>query len=232
MAPLIEVRGLAAGYGTQEVLTDVSFSVEEGEFLVILGPNGSGKTTLVRTLLGFVRPMGGDVRFATKGLRIGYVPQDVDTRAQFPATVEEVVCSGLYTRRLPRPEARRRVEEVLGLLGIRDLRRKRLDALSGGQRQRTLLARALVADPDLLVLDEPTGALDPRTRECFYLTLSEIKGRHPVTVIMVTHDVTGVLPYVQKVLLLDRRVQFFGTPEEFANQAAQHYFSHGEVACD
>jgi len=237
---LIQVEGLTVRYGAYEVLTDISFSVPSGDFLAVAGPNGSGKTTLIKALVGLTPPAGGRIRTGP-GVSLGYLPQKstyVDPR--FPATVREVVESGVLVRRsFPKRITRRdeeKIQDTLRLLQIEDLADMRVGKLSGGQQQRVHLSRAMVDDPNLLVLDEPTGALDPRSRECFYSTLAHLNRKHQVTVIIVTHDSHSIGDYARTILYLDRRLIYHGPMKEFLEApSSQHYFGrnhqHGEPGC-
>ncbi|MDR1625101.1 MAG: metal ABC transporter ATP-binding protein [Spirochaetia bacterium] len=225
----IAVRDLCVRYGQYEVLSGIDFTVPAGDFLAIAGPNGSGKTTLVKTLAGLLPAAKGEIVFAP-GIKLGYLPQKTAyADPRFPATVREVVASGIAARKtFPRrliPHDKERIEDALGLLQIEDLADKRIGRLSGGQQQRVHLARALVDNPSLLILDEPTGALDPRSRECFYSTLLHLNRQHGVSIVIVTHDVHAIGEYAASVLYLDRKVLFHGPLAEFEMDATpQHYF--------
>lgn len=224
---IIRTEGLACSYRAGRVLEDISISVEAGDYVGIVGPNGSGKSTLVQALIGLCSISEGSAslfgvpcgRFAEWG-RIGYLPQDLRLlNPVFPATVAEAVGLGLLSRkRFPRKLNRLdrdRVEATLETLGVQDLRGKLIGELSGGQQQRVLLARALVNDPELLILDEPTAALDPETRERFYQQIGEINRSRGVTVLLVTHDTGAIGLHATKMLYLDKRVIFYGSFEEF-----------------
>lgn len=194
---LIDIRHLTAGYDGRAVLHDVSLSIERGAFVGIGGPNGGGKTTLIKSILGLVAPIGGEIRFydrtgaATPRLRVGYLPQLAGLDALFPITVGEVVLSGLMADLgwLGRPTAaqRRRVREVIRAVGLAGREAEALGALSGGQRQRALLGRAIVGRPELLVLDEPDSFLDAAFEDQLYLLLQAMRREEDVTVLMVSH---------------------------------------------
>jgi zinc transport system ATP-binding protein len=244
---IIEVDGLAVRYQSALVLTDVSFAIDSGDYIAIVGPNGSGKTTLVRTILGLTPPAAGTVRLYgspsplfREWCRVGYLPQVSERlHRRFPGTVREIVGSGLLSRkrfpkRLSRSDARQ-VDQTLDLLGIGDLGNRMIGRLSGGQQQRVLLARALAADPELLILDEPTVALDPQTRVRFYETLRELNRQQGKTVVLITHDSGTVGEFADKLLYLDRRLVFFGSfaafcesPKmaEYFGEFAQHVICH------
>lgn len=222
-------ENLCCSYASGRVLEDITFSVEAGDYVGIVGPNGSGKSTLVRALLGLCRISEGSAslfgvdcaRFSDWG-RLGYLPQSLgQLNPVFPATVAETVALGLlslqrFPRRL-RGVEHGRVESVLDELGILNLKDRLIGELSGGQQQRVLLARALVNDPELLIMDEPTAALDPETRERFYGLVAGINSTRNVTVLLVTHD-TGVIGrHASKMLYLDKRLLFFGSFEQFCH---------------
>ena len=220
---------LCCSYASGRVLEDISFSVAAGDYVGIVGPNGSGKSTLVRALLGLCPISGGSAalfgvtcgRFSDWG-RVGYLPQSLgQLNPVFPATVAETVALGLlslqrFPRRL-RGADLGKVDSVLEELGIAPLKNRLIGELSGGQQQRVLLARALVNDPELLIMDEPTAALDPETRERFYGMVAEINRSRGATVLLVTHD-TGVIGrHASKMLYLDKRLLFFGSFEQFCH---------------
>jgi zinc transport system ATP-binding protein len=230
-AEVVRTERLGCSYYSGPVLEDVSISVQAGDYVGIVGPNGSGKSTLVRALMGLNDIGSGSAelfgvpsaRFSQWG-RIGYLPQHMKLfNPVFPATVAETVALGLlslkrFPRRMTRHD-RHGVERILDELGVHDLAGKLIGELSGGQQQRVLLARALVNNPELLILDEPTAALDPETRERFYRLLRDINQVRRVTVLLVTHDMGTIGLYASKLLYLDKRVLFYGSFEEFCHSA-------------
>ena len=247
MQEIIRTEGLACSYRAGRVLEDISITVEAGDYVGIVGPNGSGKSTLVQALLGLCAISSGTAslfgvpcgRF-TQWRRIGYLPQNLRLlNPVFPATVAEAVGLGLlsrkrFPRRLTRAD-REKVSVTLESLGIDDLGGKQIGELSGGQQQRALLARALVNDPELLILDEPTAALDPETRERFYHLIAEANRSRGVTVLLVTHDAGAIGQHATKMLYLDKRVIFYGGFDEFCRsddmstifgQHSQHLMCH------
>jgi zinc transport system ATP-binding protein len=233
----ISVDKLTVSYGGVTILSDVSFSLERGEFLAVVGPNGGGKTTLVRAMLGLLDKDAGLVTFSPAQTHIGYLPQRSSwADPLFPATVREVVASGLPPRGLiikrPTRSDREAVDRALQLLTIEDLADKRVGRLSGGQQQRTHLARALVGNPAVLMLDEPTGALDPGTRICFFRTLAGIRDKHETTIVIVTHDMHHLSGYAQKILYMDRAVRYFGPIERYRELDEEHYFGTGHRECE
>lgn len=222
-APL-EIAGGEVRLGARPVLHDVSLSVEQGEFLVLLGHNGSGKTTLVKALLGLVPLSGGEVRLFGDGLgrfkgwdRIGYVPQRVSAVSGVPATVREVVLSGRASRRtLGRRSsatdgaAARRALEAVDLVS---LEREPVTALSGGQQQRVLIARALARDPDVLVLDEPVASVDLAHQESFSETLRALQARG-TSVLLVAHRLGTMQSLVNRAVVLEEgRIIYSGAPD-------------------
>jgi len=226
---IVATEQLGCCYRSGCVLEEISFTAARGDYVGIVGPNGSGKSTLVQALLGLVAVSSGSARlfgvpcngFNQWG-RVGYLPQSLRLmNSAFPATVAETVGLGLlslkrFPRRLNRQD-RETVDNVLDELGVYDIRSKLIGELSGGQQQRALLARALVNSPELLILDEPTAALDPETRERFYHLISDINLSRGVTVLLVTHD-TGVIgQYATKMLYLDKRLLFYGSFDDFCH---------------
>ncbi|MBI3107132.1 MAG: metal ABC transporter ATP-binding protein [Candidatus Rokubacteria bacterium] len=231
MRPFVELEGVDFTYGEVRVLEGIHLAVEAGDFLGIIGPNGSGKTTLLRIVLGLLVPSAGRVRlfghapesFRQWG-RVGYVPQRATLDAGLPATVQEVVASGLVAALglLGRAGAaeRRRVGEVLGQVGMDTLAAARIGTLSPGQQQRVLIARALVSRPELLILDEPTGGVDPEAQTSFYALLHHLHREREVTLILVSHDIGVVAKEVTKLACLNRRLIFHGRPADFLSDAA------------
>lgn len=229
MQELISVDQLTCRHGAVEALAEVSFTVSSGDYLGIVGPNGSGKSTLVRALLSLMPVSRGSISLFGQSLsrfdqwgRLGYLPQNMGPmNPSFPATVAEVVQLGLLAGKgLPRRfnrQDRQQVDAVLEQLGIEHLRRRMIGELSGGQQQRVMLARALVNRPQLLVMDEPTAALDPEMRERFYSLVSQLNRDQGVTVLLVTHDTGTIGLYASKMLYLDKKVLFWGSFDQFCH---------------
>jgi zinc transport system ATP-binding protein len=215
-------RNLSYAYGSNIAVDRVNFSVEEGDYLFVIGENGSGKSTLLRGLLGLERPFDGDV-IRHRGLRqneLGYMPQQTSVQKDFPAGVFETVISGRLGFRGIRPfytkEDRAEAHRALELLGIQDLSASCYRELSGGQRQRVLLARTLCAVMRLkiLFLDEPVSGLAPDTAKGFYEQISRINREDGVAVVMVSHDMQATALYGGKILRLQSRQVFRGTGEQ------------------
>jgi zinc transport system ATP-binding protein len=228
---VLDLQGVTFGFGGPPVLEDVSLTVETGEFVGIIGPNGSGKTTLLRVMLGLLSPetgtatlFGTPVESFQAWRRVGYVPQRAMLDAALPVTVAEVVATGLVPLlglfRRPGASGHRRVHEVLNLVGMEAHARSRIGALSAGQQQRVLIARALVTDPELLVLDEPTGGVDPEVQTSFYALLQHLNRERNVTLILVSHDIGVVTKAVTRLACLNRRLLFCGPPADFLTDGA------------
>ena len=227
---LIALKDVTIAFEGTVAVDKVSLSVEKGDYLVVLGENGSGKSTLMRAMLGLVKPRSGSIVYGD-GLhknQIGYLPQQTAAQRDFPASVEEVVLSGCVNRmgrrcfynKADREKARANME----LLDIMPLRKKSYRNLSGGQQQRALLARALCATDALLILDEPVTGLDPAASEELYGVIRDLNRSHGVAVVMVSHDLRGALRDARHVAVMDRGMDFFGTPEDYLSGAV---ISHG-----
>ena len=205
MKVLISFDHATLGYGRKVVLRDLSFEINEGDFLGLVGPNGSGKTTVLRALLGTHPPLSGTVVRAP-GLRFGYVPQRDQVDYDYPLTAVDVVLMGRYDRiglgRRPAPEDRARAMQALEQVGIPELAGQHLKNLSGGQRQRTLIARALVGEPNVLVLDEPTSGMDLVSTTQILGLIRDLHERSGLTVLMVSHALNEVANYVERIALV------------------------------
>ena len=231
MRPFVELEGVGVSYGEVRVLDGINLTVEPGDFLGIIGPNGSGKTTLLRVMLGLLEPQEGSVRLFgqppgafREWRRLGYVPQRAALDPSLPVTVQEVVASGLVASLgLLQPIGRAekaRVTEALARVGMEAHARARIGALSTGQQQRVLIARALVSDPELIILDEPTGGVDPEAQTSFYAMLQHLNREREVTLVLVSHDIGVVAKQVTKLACLNRRLIFHGRPGDFLSDAA------------
>lgn len=218
MKPLIELEDVAFGYGSSPVLTSIDLHLHPGQFAALVGPSGAGKTTLLKLMLGLLRPSGGRMfRRADPPLRVAYVPQLETVDWNFPVTAEQVVLMG-RTRgsgRWPWPRSadRRRGREILARLGIGELARRHIRDLSGGQQQRVFLARALIADPELLVLDEPTNGVDMHSAEEIFHQLAHLN-RAGMTILLTTHDLNMAAAHAPWVICLNQTIVAQGAPEE------------------
>jgi len=234
---VLSVHDLFFQYTSTEILSNISFRMQAGDYLGIVGPNGSGKSTLIKLTLGLLQPSKGTIEvFGTNiadfvdWYRIGYLPQKLNSiNPHFPATVREIVALGLlstkgYPRRITKSDEKS-INSALELLDIIDIKNKLIGELSGGQQQRVLIARALVNEPELLILDEPTTALDPEAREKFFSTLKDLNEHKKVTLIIITHDIGTIGKYASRLLYLDKQVVFYGGFDDFcASSDMASYF--------
>jgi zinc transport system ATP-binding protein len=228
------------GYSVEPAVTDVSLQIDAGEFVALVGPNGSGKSTLLRLLLGLLRPQRGSValfgtdpRTLRDRWRVGYVPQRLALPSDMPATVEEVVRAGQLPRRgwwrLPRPGDRDAVDHALGAVALRDLHRRPLRELSGGQQQRVLIAKALVGDPEILVLDEPIAGVDVESQQLFRDSLVHLVEEHGTTVLLVSHELGAVADDLDRVIVLKRSVVFDGKPADLVARGVSLGVHHDDL---
>ena len=205
--PVIELRDVSFAYDGDQVLSNLNVSVKQRDFAGLIGANGAGKTTLLRMIVGLLKPVSGDIRLFGEPIRqfrdwdrIGYVPQKHGLNPQFPASVREVVLSGLYTRKrwLKRLTAadHRKADEAMLALGIEQLADKRIGQLSGGQQQRVFLARAIINNPELLILDEPFTGVDEATQTSFFHILKHMHQHHNITILMVSHELQMMRDYL------------------------------------
>ncbi|MDP1760414.1 MAG: metal ABC transporter ATP-binding protein [Candidatus Woesebacteria bacterium] len=227
MNTIIEVKNLSVRYGLTEALNDISCNIEKGDFVGLVGPNGGGKTTLAKAILGLLPVSSGKISLFEQGIttfcdfkKIGYLPQKhTGINPLFPASVEEVVLLGILSaKKWPKKINRDdwlKVNTLLKNLGIANLKGKLISELSGGQQQKVMLARALVSEPELLILDEPSTALDPNSREQFFVLLKELNSQKHTTIILITHDTGYIGQYANKVLYIDRKLVFFGNISDF-----------------
>jgi ABC-type Mn2+/Zn2+ transport system ATPase subunit len=212
--PLVQLRGAGVSYDRAPAVVDVDLEIGAGDFVAVVGPSGSGKTTLLRLLLGTLAPSSGAVA-RERGVRVGYVPQVETVDWQFPVTVAECVLMARTGRLWPWPsrQERREVAGVLESLGIAGLQDRHLRALSGGQQQRVFIARALLNQPQLLLLDEPTSAVDLRTRHEI-LHLLDGLNRDGLAVVVTTHDLNGLATHLPMLVCLNTEVVATGPPAE------------------
>jgi len=215
---LVEIENLSVDYERILALKGINFSVNKGDFLGIIGPNGAGKTTLFGCMLGLIQKYNGEIRFFGKNIRktkdhlskIGYVPQKPVFEKNFPATVREVVQMGLRRK----SQSSDQVEKTLQQVWIHELGHRRIGDLSGGQLQRVFIAKALVSNPQILILDEPVTGIDSQSKQLFYEILRE-QNKKGITIIWSSHDLDAVSKLANKVACLNRTLFFHGISDEF-----------------
>lgn len=218
--PLLKVSNLSLGYEGKTIVKNLSFAVNCGDFVSIIGENGTGKTTLVKGLLGLIGKLSGEIRLSDElsQSHIGYLGQKTSVSRDFPASVWEIVMSGFLNSKhfglFYSKEQKREASALMKRVGIEGLKNATFSELSGGQQQRVLLARALCATRRLILLDEPTTGLDPKAAADFYTLLSELN-REGVTVIMVSHDVTKAIKMSSHILYLGKDESFYGTTHRY-----------------
>lgn len=218
--PLVECKDICVAYDNKCVISNLTFSVNEGDYIGIVGENGSGKSTLIKTMLLLKELSRGSI-ITGEGLKkneIGYLPQQTSIQRDFPASVWEVVISGCVNKRKLSPFYSKK-DKLLAAnnilkLGISDLKKMSYNELSGGQQQRVLLARALCATKKLLILDEPVSGLDPNITQDMYQLIEGIN-KDGITIVMVSHDIRGIIKYASHILHLKEDDYFFGTVQEY-----------------
>ena len=234
MNPIIICEHTVFGYENHDAVIDLNLEIYPGDYLCVVGENDSGKSTLIKGMLGLLKPTGGSLSVADELKRggIGYLPQQTAAQKDFPATVQEVVLSGTLSRRGNRPfysrAERKLAAHNLERLGIEHLKQKCYRELSGGQQQRVLIARALCATEQLLILDEPITGLDPSAIQDFYHLIKKLNKEDGITIIMVSHDIGNVISQANKILHLHRRVVFCGTAEAYRQSVAGKEFLGGD----
>ncbi len=226
----IELEGISFHYNEIPVLEDISFSIETGEYLGIIGPNGGGKTTLIKIILGLSEPDSGNVKIFGKDIvefrdryKIGYVPQKAsEAEFYFPATVEEVVRSGRTARvgllKRFRATDNKAIVKAMEISEVIQYKERLISKLSGGERQRVFIARALAGEPEILILDEPAVGVDIASQERFYSFLADINRELRITIVFISHDVGVIANEVNNVLCLNRRLICHGSPESFIKE--------------
>jgi len=228
--PVIVVQGVSYYYGDVPAITDLTFTVPAGGYVGVIGPNGGGKTTLIKLLLGLLPPASGTITVLgepvgspSRRQAVGYVPQRITHSAvEFPATVQEIVESGrtarLSLRRGFSVADREASQQAMDHAGVRHLAERRLAKLSGGERQRVFIARALAAEPEVLILDEPTVGVDVTAQEKFYAFLAELNTKHGITIVFVTHDLDVIAREARTVLCLNHGLVCYGSPHDFIKE--------------
>lgn len=231
---IFECKDVTLGYENKVVAKNLNFKIDQGDYLCVVGENGTGKSTLIKTLLGLIKPLNGEVIANVQGKNhkgVGYLPQQTLAQKDFPASVWEVVLSGVlnndhrcpFYNKKDKAEAEKNMEK----LNILDLKKRCYRELSGGQQQRVLLARALCATDSVLILDEPVTGLDPAASMELYETIKDLNKKENVTIIMVSHDIKNALNYATHILHLEQEKDFFGTVEEYKKSNVSNMFLGG-----
>ena len=214
-SPLVEIKNMDVAYQKKLVLSNVSLSVFEHDFIGIIGPNGGGKTSLIKAILGLLKPVGGSVKHSLLSSEIGYLPQGNQVDENFPITVKEVIASGLeHGLKIEFGSKRSRqgkVEKALETVGLEALHSRPIGELSGGEFQRTLLARAIISSPRLLVLDEPDTHVDNLFETELYALLKELN--RAITILLVSHDIGIISPYIKTIACVNRNLHYHPSNE-------------------
>jgi len=239
---ILSVESLYFSYGSQEVLIDVSFTAEKGDFISVLGGNGTGKSTLLKIIVGLLKPTGGHVRLYNENgaenadkTGVSYIPQNCGAaKTGFPATVEEIVlanhrrCSvlGGHSR-----AEKQHADACLDVVGLYGERKKLIGELSGGQQQRVFIARALYSRPSLMLLDEPTAGIDTKTVDTICCLLARLNREQRMTVIMITHDLPSILNHSNKIIMFEGQGRAKITENEhFQQELTDSAFKHTHVS--
>ena len=215
MKNIISIENVSFAYNKENVLKDITLSIDEGDFVGIVGCNGSGKSTLMKLLIGQISPSKGQIKLFNEDLdksnnldKIGYVPQiSLSSAANFPATVEEIVMANLYSKigfmRFPKKEHKEKVKSALKVVNMEDFSKRLIGNLSGGQQQRVMIAKALVSDPKIIILDEPTTGIDSSSEENLYDLLEKLNKDSKITIIIVSHDFVKISKYTNKIFVVE-----------------------------
>lgn len=236
---IIQINGLSYRYEKENVLEDIQLTVPTGSFLAVVGPNGSGKSTLLKLILGLLKVQEGEVKVFGEEINrfknwhlIGFVSQKANSfNTGFPASVYEVVGSGLTRKiglfKFMRQDDHQKIKEAIKAVGLENYMNRNIGELSGGQQQRVFIARALVSEPKLLILDEPTVGVDAQNVQSFYEMLEDLNKVRGITLILVTHDIGTISEKVTHVACLNKHLHFHGKSEEFEmlqhNEMSQFY---------
>lgn len=231
--PIINMKNIHYQYDKKDTLDHIHFRLEKGSFTGLVGPNGGGKTTFIKLVLGLLKPVSGIIELFGQPVqqfhewnRIGFVSQQANAfNKGFPATVFEVVSMGLTAKigyfRFFNKQHKRKVLQVIDQVGLREYTYENVGNLSGGQQQRVFIARALVNDPDLLILDEPTVGVDAENVKRFYAILQQLHQKRQITLLLVTHDTGLISKYATDIAFLNKQLHFHGSPEEYKSLSEQ-----------
>lgn len=231
--PVITMKNINFHYEQKQVLKNVNFEIPNGSFIGLVGPNGGGKTTLIKIILGLLKPDQGDVFLFNKPLKeytewnkIGFVSQQANTfNRGFPATVFEVVSMGLTAKvgylRFFNKKHKQKIKKTIDQVGMGQFVNENIGNLSGGQQQRVLIARALVSEPELIILDEPTVGIDYKNVQRFYELLHKLNIENNITLLLVTHDTGTMTDYATDIVCLNQTLHFHGKPEQYTSLSAE-----------
>ena len=215
MKNIISIENVSFGYNKENILNDIILSIDEGDYVGIVGCNGSGKSTLLKLLMGQLNPTKGKIKIFNEEVsksnnlnKVGYVSQiSLSAGATFPATVEEIVMANLYSKiglmKFPKKEHKEKVKEALRIVNMEEYSRRLIGNLSGGQQQRVMIARALVSDPKILILDEPTTGIDAASEAQLYDLLEDLNKKSKITIIIVSHDFCKIKKYTNKIFVVE-----------------------------
>lgn len=215
MKNIISIENVSFGYNKENILNDIILSIDEGDYVGIVGCNGSGKSTLLKLLMGQLNPTKGKIKIFNEEVsksnnlnKVGYVSQiSLSAGATFPATVEEIVMANLYSKiglmKFPKKEHKEKVKEALKIVNMEEYSQRLIGNLSGGQQQRVMIARALVSDPKILILDEPTTGIDAASEAQLYNLLEDLNKKSKITIIIVSHDFCKIKKYTNKIFVVE-----------------------------
>ena len=235
MEKLIQMNNVSAGYDGKTVISQINLTVFEQDFLGIIGPNGGGKTTLLKVILGLLKPVSGEIAFCSSGMekKIGYMPQTNQIDKKFPILAAEIIRSGLMSEKLSKQEKIQQTISISRKMGVENMLSKPIGSLSGGQLQRVLLARAVINDPQLLILDEPNSYVDKHFEHHFYEYLQEIN--HETAIILVSHDIGTVVSNVKNIACVNETLHYHPGTDIEAEWLEEHFacpfdlIGHGSI---
>ncbi|HHW30144.1 MAG TPA: metal ABC transporter ATP-binding protein [Clostridiaceae bacterium] len=225
MDRVIDVRNLKFSYGELNVLDDVTFHVNKGDYLGIIGPNGSAKSTLIKLMLGVLKPLEGEIKLLGEKIekfdqwgKVGYIPQRAaNFNNSFPATVEEIVGANLYSRikkmKISKKAYKEEIDKALEIVGMQHYKKRLIGNLSGGQQQRVFIAKVLVSQPELIFLDEPMSGMDAASEEAVYCLLAKLNKEMKISVVMVTHDIGAITSHANKLAIMSNRKLVICNPD-------------------
>lgn len=227
--PIVTMTNINFSYGNKVILDNINFEIPKGKFMGLVGPNGGGKTTLIKIILGLIKPDSGDVKLFDTPIdkfhernKIGFVSQKANSfNAGFPATVFEVVSTGLTAKlgyfKFMNKNHKAKILQAIEMVDMLDYAYENIGNLSGGQQQRVFIARALVNEPELLILDEPTVGVDQENVKRFYELLYKLNQEQQITMLLVTHDTGIMTEYATDIVCLNKTLHFHGNPEEYSS---------------